>query len=209
MGKEQQVAATMRAFLSENKISMSDAAARLGVSQQAVSNQLSGRKIGPNVARSWAEAFGFRVEYLLTGEGPALETEDLDIEHTVPLVPFAVRGGASLNDITEGVTDAQCERITSPVRGAEIAMEVVGDSMAPGFPAGARVLLRRVPADTFIAWGEVYVVETVNGPVLKRIMPTDVDTTWELRSDNPAYPPFRVRTEHVRSVWRVLLRMIQ
>lgn len=130
-------------------------------------------------------------------------------EHTVPLVPFAVRGGASLNDITEGVTDAQCERITSPVRGAEIAMEVVGDSMAPGFPAGARVLLRRVPADTFIAWGEVYVVETVNGPVLKRIMPTDVDTTWELRSDNPAYPPFKVRTEHVRSVWRVLLRMIQ
>lgn len=81
--------------------------------------------------------------------------------------------------------------------------------MAPGFPAGARVLLRRVPADTFIAWGEVYVVETVNGPVLKRIMPTDVDTIWELRSDNPAYPPFRVRTEHVRSVWRVLLRMIQ
>ena len=130
-------------------------------------------------------------------------------QHTVPLVPFAVRGGASLNDITEGVTDAQCERITSPIRGAEIAMEVVGDSMAPGFPAGARVLLRRVPADTFIAWGEVYVVETVNGPVLKRIMPTDVDTTWELRSDNPAYPPFKVRTEHVRSVWRVLLRMIQ
>lgn len=138
-----------------------------------------------------------------------LEGRTRQPEHTVPLVPFAVRGGASLNDITEGVTDAQCERITSPVRGAEIAMEVVGDSMAPGFPAGARVLLRRVPADTFIAWGEVYVVETVNGPVLKRIMPTDVNTTWELRSDNPAYPPFRVRTEHVRSVWRVLLRMIQ
>lgn len=130
-------------------------------------------------------------------------------ERTVPLFPFSVRAGMSLDDITSGMTEGQCERITSPVRGAELAIEVVGDSMAPAFPAGARVLLRRVPADTFIAWGEVYVVETVNGPVLKRIMPTDSEAVWELRSDNPAYPPFRVKTEHVRSVWRVLLRMIQ
>ena len=129
--------------------------------------------------------------------------------HTVPLFPFSVRAGSSLNDISEGMTDAACERITSPVRGAELAMEVVGDSMAPAFPAGARVLLKRVPADTFIAWGEVYVVDSVNGPVLKRIMPTDTEDVWELRSDNPDYPPFRIRTAHVRGVWRVLLRMIQ
>jgi len=129
--------------------------------------------------------------------------------HTVPLFPFSVRAGASLNDISEGMTDAACERITSPVRGAELAMEVVGDSMAPAFPAGARVLLKRVQADTFIAWGEVYVVDSVNGPVLKRIMPTDTEDVWELRSDNPDYPPFRIRTAHVRGVWRVLLRMIQ
>lgn len=129
-------------------------------------------------------------------------------EHTVPLVPFAVRGGVSLNDM-EGLTPDQCERITSPVRGAELAMEVVGDSMAPAFPAGARVLLKAVPADTFVAWGEVFVLDTVNGPVLKRILPTDDSAVWELRSDNPDYPPFRIRTEHVRGVWRVLLRMIQ
>lgn len=130
-------------------------------------------------------------------------------DNTVPIFPFSVRGGASLNDITEGLTDTACERITSPVRGAELAMEVVGESMAPGFPAGARVLLKRVPADTYITWGEVFVVEGVNGPVLKRIFPTDDASVWELRSDNPNYPPFRIRTEHVRSVWRVLLMMKQ
>lgn len=128
-------------------------------------------------------------------------------ENTVPLFPFSVRAGASLNDISEGMTDAQCERITSPVRGAELATEVVGDSMAPAFPAGARVLLARV-RDT-IAWGEVYVLDTTDGQMLKRIMPTDSEDMWELRSDNPDYPPFRIRTEHVRGVWRVLLRMIQ
>ena len=128
-------------------------------------------------------------------------------ENTVPLFPFSVRAGASLNDISEGMTDAQCERITSPVRGAELATEVVGDSMAPAFPAGARVLLARV-RDT-IAWGEVYVLDTTDGQMLKRIMPTDSEDVWELRSDNPAYPPFRIRTRCVRGVWRVLLRMIQ
>ena len=130
-----------------------------------------------------------------------------DPETTVPLFPFSVRAGASLNDISEGMTDAQCERITSPVRGAELATEVVGDSMAPAFPAGARVLLARV-RDT-IAWGEVYVLDTTDGQMLKRIMPTDTEDVWELRSDNPAYPPFRIRTRCVRGVWRVLLRMIQ
>lgn len=134
--------------------------------------------------------------------------EDTPEEYTVPLVPFSVRGGA-LQGFSDGAMEWECERITSPVAGAELAMEVVGDSMAPGFPAGTRVLLKAVPADTFVAWGEVYVLDTVNGPVLKRIMPTDEGDVWELRSDNPDYPPFRIRTQHVRGVWRVLLRMIQ
>ena len=136
-----------------------------------------------------------------------IQPDDTPPPHTVPLFPFSVRAGAALNDMSEGMTDAQCERITSPVRGAELATEVVGDSMAPAFPAGARVLLARV-RDT-IAWGEVYVLDTTDGQMLKRIMPTDSEDVWELRSDNPAYPPFRIRTRCVRGVWRVLLRMIQ
>ena len=205
MEKEKQIASRMRSFLSENGISMSEAAERLGVSQQAVSNQLSGRKLGPNVARNWADVFGFRVEYLLTGEGPAMESEDAPPADTVPIVPYAVRGGA-LQGFSEGVEEWECERITSPVRGAELAFEVTGDSMAPGFPAGTRVLLKRVRS--MIAWGEVHVIDTVDGPVLKRIDQGEGDT-FILRSDNPAYQPIVDSREDIRGVWRVLLRMIQ
>lgn len=205
MEKEKQIASRMRSFLSENGISMSEAAERLGVSQQAVSNQLSGRKLGPNVARNWADVFGFRVEYLLTGEGPAMESEDAPPADTVPIVPYAVHGGA-LQGFSEGVEEWECERITSPVRGAELAFEVTGDSMAPGFPAGTRVLLKRVRS--MIAWGEVHVIDTVDGPVLKRIDQGEGDT-FILRSDNPAYQPIVVSREDIRGVWRVLLRMIQ
>lgn len=206
MEKEKQIAARMRAYLSENGISLSEAAERLGVSQQAVSNQLSGRKIGQNVARNWSEVFGFRVEYLLTGEGPAMEGEDAPPADSVPIVPYAVRGGA-LQGFSEGVEEWECERITSPIRGAELAFEVTGDSMAPGFPAGTRVLLKKVKS--VIAWGEVHVIDTVDGPVLKRIDQGGTDGVFILRSDNPAYQPIVVNREEIRGVWRVLLRMIQ
>lgn len=79
--------------------------------------------------------------------------------------------------------------------------------MAPAFPPGARVLLKKVRSD--IMWGEIYVVDTEDGAVLKRVFPTDDEGVLELRSDNPAYPPVRMPTAHVRGVWRVLLRMIQ
>jgi phage repressor protein C with HTH and peptisase S24 domain len=79
--------------------------------------------------------------------------------------------------------------------------------MAPGFPAGARVLLKRVKS--VIAWGEVHVIDTVDGPVLKRIDQTDDPDVFVLRSDNPAYQPIRIDREDIRGVWRVLLRMIQ
>jgi len=131
---------------------------------------------------------------------------DDPIGETIPLVPYAVRGGA-LQGFSEGVEEYECEKIISPVKGAQLAFEVTGESMAPGYPPGTRVLLRKVQAN--IAWGEVYVVDSVDGPVLKRILPTDDENVWELRSDNPNYPPFKINVENVRGVWRVLLRMIQ
>lgn len=206
MDNTEKIVAEIKAYLRRNDISITDAAARLGVSQQAVSNQLSGRKFGANVARNWAESFGFNAAFLMTGEGTLEKDGTAPAPDTVPIVPYAVRGGA-LQGFSEGVEEWECERITSPIRGAELAFEVTGDSMAPGFPAGARVLLKRVKS--VIAWGEVHVIDTVDGPVLKRIDQTDDPDTFILRSDNPAYQPIRIGREDIRGVWRVLLRMIQ
>lgn len=171
-----------------------DFATLLGISRPSLSSAFSGDE------RYLSDKFIARVVEVAKGE-PV--TED---PASVPIVPYAVRGGA-LQGFSEGVEEWECERITSPVKGAELAFEVTGDSMAPAFPAGARVLLKRVK--TMIAWGEVHVIDTVDGPVLKRIDQTDDPDVWVLRSDNPAYQPIRINTENIRGVWRVLLRMIQ
>ena len=198
---------SVRAYFSQVQMTMAQVAEKLGVTPPAVTNQLSGRPFSAKMARRYAEEFGFSFDYLLKGEGELFASDPVpSIDHTVPIVPFAVRGGA-LQGFSEGVEEWECERITSPVRGAELAFEVTGDSMAPGFPAGARVLLKRVKS--VIAWGEVHVIDTVDGPVLKRIDQTDDPDVFVLRSDNPAYQPIRIDREDIRGVWRVLLRMIQ
>lgn len=198
----------VRAYFAQENMTMAQVAERLGVTPPAVTNQLNGRIFSAKMARRYADEFGFNMEYLLTGKG-ALLASDAAIateEYTVPLVPFTVRGG-TLQDYCDGATVWDCEPIISPVKGAELAFEVSGDSMAPAFPPGARVLLKKVRNN--IMWGEIYVVDTEDGAVLKRVFPTDDGDILELRSDNPAYPPVRMPTAHIRGVWRVLLRMIQ
>ncbi len=192
----------LRLFRKVNSLTQDDLAEFLGVTKAFISQIENGRVDLPDdkLYRIIRNDNGWMI--------PEETRRKVEEEGTdqVPLVPFAVRGGA-LQGFSEGVTEMDCEKIISPVKGAELAMEVVGDSMAPGYPAGTRVLLKRIRA--VIAWGEVYVIDSIDGPVLKRILPTEDDDVWELRSDNPAYPPFRINTENVRGVWRVLLRMIQ
>lgn len=203
-----QITNQVRAYFAQRQMTMAQVAERLGVTPPAVTNQLNGRAFSAKMAHKYADEFGFDVEYLLTGKGALFAPENAVTDtasDTVPIVPYAVRGGA-LQGFSEGVEEWECERITSPVRGAELAFEVTGDSMAPGFPAGARVLLKRVKS--VIAWGEVHVIDTVDGPVLKRIDQGE-NGTFILRSDNPAYQPIVVTRDEIRGVWRVLLRMIQ
>lgn len=46
----------------------------LGTSKQNVSNYLNGsQNFGQNVAAKWHDAFGFRVNWLRTGEGPMFD----------------------------------------------------------------------------------------------------------------------------------------
>lgn len=190
----------LRAFRKRNALTQTDVAEYLGVSKGFISQIEQGKVALPEdkYYRLLNNHQGWKFDML----------EEVVIEDPtrVPIIPFAVRGGA-LQGFSEGVEEWECERIISPVKGADLAMEVVGDSMAPGFPAGTRVLLKRVKS--MIAWGEVHVIDTVDGPVLKRIDQTDDPNIWILRSDNPAYQPIRIGTEDIRGVWRVLLRMIQ
>ena len=124
---------------------------------------------------------------------------------SVLVIPYEARGG-TIGDFVEGVREYDCEKITSPIKGADYAMEVTGDSMSPEYPSGSRVLIKKVNP-IFIEWNEVYVLDTPNGAVIKRIRKTEDDNVVECVSINPAYQPYLIPREFVRGWYRVLMVM--
>lgn len=127
-------------------------------------------------------------------------------EETVLLIPYEARGG-TIGDFVQGVKEYDCERIVSPVKGADYAMEVTGDSMSPEYPSGSRVLIKKIDPTQFVAWNEVYVLDTPNGAVIKRVRRTDDPALVECVSVNPAYQSYTIPRNFIRGWYRVLMVM--
>lgn len=79
--------------------------------------------------------------------------------------------------------------------------------MAPEYPAGSQIFIKKINERTFIDWSKVYALDTCNGTVIKRVYPTDDPNIVECRSINPEYPPFKVSVEDVYGMYRVLMCM--
>lgn len=167
----------------------------------------------PQINRAW----------LLTGEGEMLKktsdkpesNEGMSIaipvvvgDGTIPLLPISAQGG-TLNDFVVAVKDSDCERVISPIKGADFAITVSGDSMAPEYPSGSQIIIKKINEQAFIDWGKVYVLDTCNGVVIKRLMPADDGDASKVKcvSINPAYPPFEVSLQDVYGIYRVMLCM--
>ena len=125
---------------------------------------------------------------------------------TVLLLPWEAKGGL-IGDFVDGIERYQCERIVSPIRGADYAMQVTGDSMAPEYPSGSVILIKRVDEAMFVEWGKVYVLDTPNGAVIKRVRRTEDPNIIECHSVNPNYQPFTVDCRHINAWYRVLMVM--
>lgn len=158
-------------------------------------------------------------DWLLTGEGDMLKSgiersvkdgsgnEDIEIEH-VRLLPLFAHGG-SLSDFTVSVKDSDCEKVVSPVKGADFAIQVTGDSMAPEYPSGSVILIKKINESAFIEWGKAYVLDTENGSVVKKVVPSDKEGCIRCVSINPdpSFAPFDVPLSSVFGIYRVLMCM--
>lgn len=150
--------------------------------------------------------------WLLTGEGEMLKSDvtlkekDQQDIRMIPLLPISAQGG-SLNDFVVSIKDSDCEQIVSPIKGADYAMPVSGDSMAPEYPSGSQILIKRINERAFIDWGRVYVLDTCNGTVIKKLFPSEKPDTVICRSINPEYPEFEVAMQDIYGVYRVLMCM--
>lgn len=146
-------------------------------------------------------------KYLTDNLIARLQTESTPIEierEMIPVLPTDARAG-TLADFADAVEAYNCERMVSPIRGADFAMQVTGDSMSPEYPSGSVILCKRINEKAFIEWGKVFVLDTPNGAVIKSVRKTDDDNEVECVSLNPAYQPFRIETQYINGWYRVLM----
>lgn len=160
----------------------------------------------PQVNKAW----------LLTGEGDMLnkpmrqvaKDEDVESPTTVLLLPMYAHGG-TLNDFVTYAKENDCEKIISPIVGVDFAIQVSGDSMSPEYPNGSRVFIKRINEKAFIEWGKTYVLDTCNGTVVKRIVPSDREGFIRCISinPNPIYAPFDISLSDIFGIYKVLMCM--
>jgi repressor LexA len=157
----------------------------------------------PNYSPSW----------ILTGKGNMIisqntdmKNEELPVAHRtesnegIPLIPINAMAGAFTGD--QSVMEYECDRYIIPsFKGADFLIGVKGGSMYPRYNSGDIVACKRLNLqDLFFQWNKVYVLDTDQGPLIKRIKPgTDKDHVT-IVSDNKDYEPFELAIDHIYHV---------
>lgn len=132
------------------------------------------------------------------------EDGEMFMKGTLPVLPTEAMAG-TLGEFADSVSARECERMVSPIKGADFAIKVCGDSMTPEVPNGSLILIKKIFEEEFVEWGKIFCLDTKNGAVIKRVYPTEDKDVVECRSVNPEFPPFRVNVKSIFGWYRVLM----
>ncbi len=156
--------------------------------------------------------FDISIDFLQTGKNTAVQSINPESEEEcvfIYLLPVSAQAG-KLNDFMTSVKEGDCEKIVTPIRDAEFAITITGESMSPEYPNGSRAFVKKIDEKIFIEWGRDYVLDTSNGIVIKRLIAQEKEGYLRCTSINPdqkKYAPFDIPVSEVYGVYRILLCM--
>lgn len=209
----------IKEYFSEAGISHMEVARILDVQPAAVSNQLNGRSFGKNSATKWSNAFGFRIQWLTSGEGPMFDPEDpphtdgladdhpeLRHEDDIPVIPARIFRAPEINTYEYVMNSTSVNRLP-PVphfQKHDMFATCPGDAMAPRIRRGYLLALRRMPKDAPVINGEIYVVDTwSNGMFLRKIVDNGTGLTFIAENQNE-FPDFTLPYDDIITIYRVV-----
>ena len=146
-------------------------------------------------------------DFLIGPKGAVKFTKQEAEPNTVPLLPIFAQAG-SLSGWSEGVEEVKCERVISPVKDVEMAVHIYGESMSPDIPNGAVCYVRKITGRV-IDYGRAYILDTVDGPVVKYLMPGSDDEHVRCISANkdPMFAEYEVQKSDILGIYRVVMCM--
>lgn len=170
-------------------------------------------------------------EWLMTGRGNMLSSDNSDntVRQTpepaakrvmddgkegIPLIPLDAVAGFPATDSSYAYME-NCDRYIIPEfqdKGADFIIRVSGDSMIPLYYNGDLIACHKIHDIRFFQWGTVYVLETSQGILVKRIMEsTDHDDCILCTSENDTvHRPFLLPKDDIRSMSTIvgLIRIV-
>ena len=167
-----------------------------------------------NIARFLAYAPDVNIEWLITGEGPMLShptpptTPTKPTSHPstsgIPLIPLDAVAGFPAES-GGGVRLEDCERYVIPEfenKGANFLIRVSGDSMVPLYYSGDLLACRKITDIRFFQWGTVYVLETSQGVLVKRVQESadHADSILCVSENSSVHHPFLLPRDDIRSL---------
>ena len=161
-------------------------------------------------------------KWLLTGEGSMLQAAQqaeptvpkhrieiarqvpLGSSEGIPLIPLDAVAGFPAES-GGGVRMEDCERYVIPEfenKGANFLIQVSGDSMVPLYYSGDLLACRKITDIRFFQWGTVYVLETSQGVLVKRVQESadHADSILCVSENSSVHHPFLLPRDDIRSL---------
>ena len=227
MDKTKMLEGLIRHYTKGNKAQF---AKLLGVSAQTISAWIARNTFDAELI--YAKCRYVDSSWLLTGEGAMLqETENnnaptskhtVEIAHQVPrgssegipLIPLDAVAGFPAES-GGGVRLEDCERYVIPEfenKGANFLIRVSGDSMVPLYYSGDLLACRKITDIRFFQWGTIYVLETSQGVIVKRVQESldHADSILCVSENSSVHHPFLLPRADIRSLSTIvgLVRLV-
>lgn len=199
-----------REFYAQIGVSRGTLESKTGITEDVITKFITAF---PNVSTDW----------LMTGRGEVYRTtkdfattqkssgNNLPVAHQtdnpnegIPLIPIEAMAGALT--CTQTILEYECERYVVPMfKGADFLIPVKGSSMYPKYSSGDIVACQRVAMSSlFFQWNKVYVIDTDQGALIKRIKPGSDKNHILIVSDNEKYDPFELPISSIHAVALVI-----
>ncbi len=201
----------------QKKLSIRAFEEHCGLGRGNISNMSADGALGSDKLTKIIDTFPeVDLHWLLTGiysgASAVIEAQDLPNKATpaskpgegIPLIPIEAMAGALSGEMP--VLEYECDRYVVPMfKGADFLIPVKGSSMYPKYSSGDIVACQRVPMkDLFFQWNKVYVIDTCQGALIKRIRPGSDKDHVLIVSDNEKYSPFELPLTAIYAVALVI-----
>jgi phage repressor protein C with HTH and peptisase S24 domain len=148
----------------------------------------------------------FNPDWLLAENGNMLKIDrnkliSIAENNKIPLIPLDAMAGFGTGSMQ--VMDYDTKTYIIPEfdeLNVDFMIRVKGSSMYPKYNSGDIVGCKKLPLDTFFQWNKVYVLDTSQGAMIKRIHKSDKEGFLLLVSDNEKYRPFDIPIDDVYSL---------